>query len=149
MYVQVHYLLSFSLIFNVLGTFLIVREIRVVLCSTSPMLTGVPRCPKLQIWSDTTSSVLSAMPWRYLVYMSSFSTRRLPGSSKTETENRDSRLVSSFCTRKSTLQMFCTSILCDTQKNNYNGSVSCNWEERTLNLALRFSPILFFITRLL
>ena len=67
MYVQVHYLLSFSLIFNVLGTFLIVRETRVVLCSTSPMLTGVPRCPRLQIWSDTTSSVLSAMPCTFVI----------------------------------------------------------------------------------
>ena len=94
---QIYYFPSFNLTFSVLGTCLIVRETLVLLFSTLPCMTGVPRCDRLQIFSETVSSVLWSIPCKYFSYISSFSTSRLLGSSSRERQNLDSKLVSSCC----------------------------------------------------
>jgi len=103
---------SFNLTLSTLGTCLIVSETLVVRLSTSPQLTGVPKCDRLQILSETISSALWSIPCKYFWYISSFSTSKLLGSSRRESRNLDSRLVSSCCIwRKNKLHLLYSSIL--------------------------------------
>ena len=118
---------SFNLTLSTLGTCLIVRETLVVLFSTSPQLTGVPKCDRLQMLSETISSALWQIPCRYFWYISSFSTSKLLGSSRRERRNLDSRLVSSCCIWKEKTNL--TSYTGGTCKHYNYLSISNGFEE--------------------
>lgn len=93
--------LNFS--FNVFGTCLIVKDTRVPLLKTSPIATGVPRCLWLAIsLVMVSSSLASAIPWRYLVYMLSWRMSKLLGSRRRERRYLDSRLASPSCRSEET-----------------------------------------------
>ena len=73
-----------SLILRALGTFLIVNDTRVDLCNTVPRGIFVPSCSRLQIFSVIVSLLLSEIPCRKPMYISSVSTSKLLDSSSTE-----------------------------------------------------------------
>ena len=93
MHVDYHhcsYFPSFSFTLSVFGTCLIVKDNLVLLLMSCPILTLL-QCDRLNTLSFMVSSSRGVIPCKRLVYMSSWRTRRLLGSSNRENWYRESR----------------------------------------------------------